>query len=36
MIGIEVITISTVIVFFLGLYIIDKIVDRWNQWNQNR
>jgi len=36
MIGIKVITVGIIVVFFLGLYIIDEIVDRWNEWNQNR
>jgi hypothetical protein len=36
MIGIKVITIGMIVVFFLGLYVIGKIVDRWNEWNQNR
>jgi uncharacterized protein YneF (UPF0154 family) len=36
MIGIEIIMIAMIIVFIIGIYIIDRIIERWNDHNQNR
>jgi hypothetical protein len=36
MITAEVVIVTMIFMFFIGIYVIQRIIDKWNEWNQNR
>ena len=36
MITAEMVIVAIIFIFFIGIYVIQRVIDKWNEWNQNR